>query len=192
MAAWMNHVRDAVYLSLCAVFNLSPESGEALARFVPAYIEDATNTQAPRKTNICYYALSALQGTEYDYVQIYHELDKNYPKTFTQKTVPINCLITFYGKDADDDAEYFWSQIQVDRGKNSARSILRRMNIVLRGTRPERPVSLYEVEGTYQRRRCDVRLELAYLMTESERFEPIAALPEFDIYSNDGQSVRKD
>ena len=188
----MSHVRDAVYLALCKCFNLSPESTEALARFVPAYIEDATNTQAPRKTNVCYYALSELQGTEYDYIQVTHAMDDNSPKAFVQKTIPVSCLITFYGKDADDDAERFWSQIQFDTGKGSPRSILRGKNIVLRGTRPERPVSLYEVEGTYQRRRCDVRLELAYFMTDKDTFAPITAAPGFDIKTNDGQSVRKD
>ena len=181
---WKDHVSNAVYLALCKVFGLSPDSDEAMARFIPAYLEDATNTQAPRKTNVVYYALSLMTDTNYDYVQVSHELANNTPKAFVQKTIPVSALLTFYGKDADNDAEMFWSHFQVDEGKGSARSALRKVNVVPIG-KPSRPTIIYEVEGTYQRRRLDVRLNLAYFQTSTSDYGWINTPPAIDIKTNE-------
>ena len=154
---------DSIYLALCAVFGLNPQSEDSLKRFVPAYIENATNTQAPRDANVCYYAISEVQDSDFDYIQIGNAAkNASHTQTLTV-TVPIDVLFTFYGENADNDAEHFWQNIQFDPGSGSARAILRGKKIVPMG-KPSRPRSVYEVEGTFQRRRCDVQMAFAYLM----------------------------
>ena len=154
-----------VYMKLCrcAFYRCLPIN--IMKRFVPAYLENATNTQAPRDMDICYFAVSELRETDYDYIQSSVEEDKGVSYAVVKKTIPIDVLLTFYGPDADDDAELFWSRFQTDFGAGSARAVLRGLNIVPIG-KPRRPVALYETEGTYQRRRCDVEVQLAYLHVE--------------------------
>ena len=159
---WFQDVSDAVYLALCAVFGINPESPASLKRFVPAYIENATNIQAPRNMDICYFAISEVQDSGFDYIQLNDITVGGIPEVRMKRTIPVSVLLTFYGSNADDDAEKFWSDFQWDSGSNSARAVLRKRNIAPIG-KPERPVSLFETEGTYHRRRCDVRLGLAYL-----------------------------
>ena len=160
--AWFQAVSDAVALMLCAVFDLDPTGSDAASRFIPAYLEDATTPQAPRNKNVVYYALSEVTGVGFDYIQTETKSGLQGAKTTLTKTVPVSALLTFYGSNADDDAEKFWSRFQWDSGSGSPRAILRAKNIVPIGL-PDRPVSMFEVEGTFHRRRCDVRLQLAYL-----------------------------
>ena len=177
---WFNHVSIAVAKMLCAVFNVDPASNEAAARFVPAYVENDTTPQAPRNKNVVYYALSELQGMGYDYIQLKtYEDSKRATKTILTKTIPIQCMLTFYGNNADDDAELFWSMFQWDSGAGSPRAILRSNKIVPIGL-PERPISVFEVEGTFHRRRCDVRLSLAYLDVTEHAVATVAEPPEID------------
>lgn len=160
--AWFQTVSDAVAKMLCACFGIDPDSEEAAYRFIPAYTESSTTPQAPRNKNVVYYALSLIQNSNYDYIQHSMETSGLSTKTVLKKTIPVNVLLTFYGSNADDDAELFWSMFQWDSGAKSPRAILRGERIVPIGL-PERPVSTFEVEGTFHRRRCDVRLYLAYL-----------------------------
>ena len=176
---WFSTVRDGIYLALCAGFGLDPDSAEAMRKFVPAYIEDTITPQAPRNLDVCYYSVDRYTGDSgFDYIQLVQATNR-LGKTVTQikKEIPATVLLTFYGPNADDEAEEFWSMFQWDSGVNSPRAILRKKNIVPIGT-PARPVSLFEVEGTYQRRRCDVRVNLAYLeITEHESSE-VDTVPE--------------
>jgi len=179
---WRDDVSDAVYLALCAVFRMNPESKESMKRFVPAYMSNTTNAQAPRNMDICYYAISEMQDSGFDYIQLENVLVNDVPKVRLKKTIPVEVLITFYGDGADDESEKFWSEFQWDSGENSARALLRKKNMTTIG-KPGvgRPVSLFETEGTFHRRRCDVRLYLAYLyITESEG-EYVDNPPEFVI-----------
>ena len=179
--AWFETVSPAIARMLCACFNLDPESQEAASRFIPAYVENMTTPQAPRNKNVTYYALSEMQGTNYDYIQLSTREVNGQTKTAIKKTIPITCLLTFYGSNADNDAETFWSMFQWDSGAESPRAILRSAKIVPIGL-PERPLADFEVEGTFHRRRCDVRLNLAFLdiseyqssaVTEPPEIEPI-------------------
>lgn len=177
---WFQTVSDAVAQMLCACFGLDPESEEAAYRFIPAYVEDATTPQLPRTSNAVFYALSEEQGTDLDYITQKTYYSKGVAVTAITKTIPISCMLTFYGSNADDDAEEFWSRFQLDTGYGSPRSILRREKIVPIGV-PERPVSVFEVEGTFHRRRCDVRLSLAYLETTEYQGSAVAGPPDITI-----------
>ena len=177
--AWFHTVSMAVSRMLCACFNLDPESQEAASRFIPAYIENDTTPQAPRNKNVVYYALSEMQGSGYDYIQLKTRETNGQVKTAITKTIPIQCTLTFYGSDADDDAELFWSMFQWDSGAESPRAILRSEKIVPIGL-PERPVSLFEVEGTFHRRRSDVRLNLAYLDVAEHVVSAVTEPPEIE------------
>ena len=177
--AWMDHMRDAVYQALCAAFGKDPEAEESLARFVPAYYEKATNPQAMRDTDICYYALSEEQTPGTDFIQIRYRSDG----AKIVKTIPVSALLTFYGPNADNDSEAFWSMIQFDSGAISPRAILRGKNVVLDGE-PGRPVAVFESEGTYNRRRCDVRLRLAYLEITDKPVGLVEKPPEITTVTN--------
>ena len=166
LMGWFSHVSDSMYLALCAVFEVDPEAESSLKRFVPAYINNATNIQAPRNMNICYYAISQPQETIFDYFQTKKVMVNGVLKMKIEKEIPFTVLFTFYGDNADDDAEHFWERIFWDSGYGCARSVLRKKKIVPMG-RPERPLALYETEGTFQRRRCDVRMNFAYLHTSN-------------------------
>lgn len=183
MVEWFRHVSDAMYLALCAVFQIDPQSADGLKRFVPAYIENATNTQAPRDINICYYAIAEEQNTDYDYVQLRNRMLINGLHRESSTTVPISVLFTFYGTNADNDAEMFWQRIQQDSDGNSARALLRKQKIVPMG-KPSRPVTVFETEGTYHRRRCDVRAGFAYLMTDSYSVGYVDGPPVINIAQN--------
>ncbi len=181
---WFQNVSDAVYLALCAVFKMNPQSPESMKRFVPAYIESTTNIQAPRNMNICYFALSEMPESGFNYIQLKNIVVDEVPKVRMERTIPVSVLLTFYGSNADDDAEKFWSDFQWDSGSESARAILRGMNIAPIG-KPDRPVSLFETEGTYHRRRCDVRLYLAYLYITEGDGEYVDNPPDIVIDEND-------
>ena len=176
---WYSTVREGIYLALCAAFGLDPDSSAALAKFVPAYVEDTITPQAPRNLDVCYFAVDRYTGESgLDYIMLAQETNI-YGQVLTRikKSVPATVLLTFYGPNADDEAESFWSRFQWDSGVNSPRAILRDKRIVPIGT-PARPVSLFEVEGTYQRRRCDVRVNLAYLDIEEFESSHVDTVPE--------------
>lgn len=177
--AWFQTVSNAVYTAACRAFNLDPESQQGYARFVPAYLPNATTPQANRDADVCYYAVSERQGTAWDYTM--QNIDSG--KLTVKKTIPVTVLFTFYGPNADDDAEHFWSALQIDTGYGSPRKVLRDANIALDGT-PERPVSLFEIEGTYHRRRSDVRVNLSYLDTMTKNVSTVESGPDIVVQQN--------
>lgn len=180
---WYETVGNGIYDALCAAFGLDPDSSDALARFVPAYVEDTETPEAPRNVNLCYYNIESYQGdSTLDYIMHKQVLVNGQTKTQIKKTVPCSVLITFYGPSADDDAESFWSMFQWDNGANSPRAVLRKNSIVPIGT-PARPISLFEVEGTYQRRRSDVRVNLAYLDISEHASSEVQTPPEIVLHS---------
>ena len=182
---WYEAVRDGIYDALCAAFGYNPDSAEALARFVPAYVENTETPQAPRNVDLCYFSVETYQGdSTLNYIMHRQIVSGGQTKTQIEKSVPCSVLVTFYGPNADDDAESFWSLFQWDNGANSPRAILRKARIVPIGT-PDRPVSLYEVEGTYQRRRSDVRVNLAYLDISVHSSSEVTAPPEIIIRTSD-------
>jgi len=182
---WRDDISDAVYLALCAVFNMNPQEKASMKKFVPAYMEHTTNIQAPRDMDICYYAISELGDSGFDYVQFNEVVVKGVPKVQIKKTIPVDVLLTFYGDSADDEAEMFWSVFQCDTGADSARALLRKRNIAPIGNPGiKRPVSVYETEGTYQRRRCDVHLYLAYLYVTETGTDYVNVAPEIVIDSS--------
>ena len=178
---WFKTVSDGIYEALCASFGLNPDSQEAMNRFVPAYIEDTITPQALRTDNVCYFSIER-QATETgtDYIMLKQVLSNDVTKTEIKKTVASSVLLTFYGPNADDDSETFWSMFQWDNGVNSPRAILRKKRIVPIG-KPARPVSLFEVEGTFQRRRCDVRVNLAYLDISEHNSSEVDSAPEIGV-----------
>lgn len=178
---WRQEIANGIFYACCAAFNLNPEAQEGLSRFVPAYTENEITPQAPRDVDVCYFSIGQYQGeSNLDYIMLKQANVNGQTKTRITKTVPCSVLLTFYGPNADDDSEFFWSAFQWDNGVNSPRSILRKRKIVPIG-KPDRPVSLYEVEGTYQRRRCDVRVNLAYLDVGEKNSSYIDTVPDTGI-----------
>lgn len=164
---------------LCIVFQLDPESTEALSRFVPAYEFTVTTPQADRNANVCYYALRERQGTNLDYTEItLADREDTEVVATVGKNIPFAAELTFYGPRAYEDAELFWSVFQTDLDNTSARSMLRRMQIVPEG-RPSRPLNNREVEGTFIRLRSDVELDLILYDTNRMPYGHVEHPPEF-------------
>ena len=182
---WFETVQDGIYEALCAAFGYDPDSQDALKKFVPAYVENTETPQAPRNINTCYYNVEPYSGESgFDYIMHKQILVNGQTKTEIKKTVPCTVLVTFYGPNADDEAEKFWSLFQWDNDVNSPRGKLRKKRIVPIG-KPARPVSLYEVEGTFQRRRSDVRVNLAYLDISEHTSSEVNTPPEVSVKISD-------
>lgn len=181
---WFESVREGIYEALCASFGCDPDA-DGLKRFIPAYDENVNVPEAPRNVDVAYYNVETYQGNDdnLDYVENMQILVEGQTKTQIKKSVPASVLVTFYGPNADDDAEKFWSAFQFDFGKGSPRSILRGKNIVPIG-KPLRPVSVFEVEGTYKRRRSDVRVNLAYLDVEAVSSSEVHSAPDIQVQIN--------
>lgn len=178
--SWFRHVSDAVYDAVAAAMGLDPEAQSTLDRIVPAYVPGVTTPQYNSNDNVIFFALSEDTLAPDNYLSIKGETES---LTVT-KVVPVSLLLTFYGPDADDDSERCWSRLMVDHGAGSPRSILRANKIVFNygpGRMPPRPVSAPELEGTLWRRRCDLRLSLSYLCTESLGMTPVENVPEIKI-----------
>ena len=175
---WREAVSEGIYRALCAALGYNPE-GNGLKRFIPAYVNNTITPQAPRDVDVCYFDVRAYEGQDsgLNYIMQNQVVVNGQPKTKIMKSVPVTVLVTFYGPNADNDSEEFWSMFQWDNGKESPRAILRSRRIVPIG-RPYRPTPLYEVEGTYQRRRCDVRVHLAYLDVGEKNSSHIDTVPE--------------
>ena len=173
--AWFKRADKAVFEALCACFGLDPASAEASKRFRAAYLEEATSPQSGRKDNLCYYALSENQNSSLDTLQFRYE---NSGMT-VRKVIPVHCLMTFYGPDADDDAERVWSVLFADLGQGSPRSILRLAGIVPIG-RPSRPNTVPELEGSLWRRRTDLNVELSMLDEETLAVPQVEEPPEIN------------
>jgi hypothetical protein len=181
---WFQTVRDGIYLALCAAFKVDPDSSAGLDRFVPAYVENTITPQAPKNLDVTYFSVESYQGESgLDYIMESQVVRDGKVKTRIEKSIPCSVLVTFYGPNADDDAEQFWSMFQWDNGAGSPRAILRGMQIAPVGT-PVRPVSLYEVEDTYQRRRSDVRVNLVYLEISEYDSSEVDTPPEVTIQAN--------
>lgn len=178
---WRDYVGKAIYLACCAVFGYDPESQSALSHFIPAYTDDVNTPQAPRNVDVCYFDVQTFQGqSNFDYIMERQVTRNSIAKTGIVKTIPCSVLLTFYGPNADEDAEDFWSLFQWDNGGNSPRAILRQMKIAPIG-KPDRPISTIEVEGTYQRRRSDVRVNLAYLVEKEYDSSHVDTVPDIGI-----------
>lgn len=174
---WYETISEGVFLMLCAAFELDPDSNDAAERFAPAYLENAVTPQARRDHDVCYYAVSEAQNlTNYDYQM---QTTRNSITTL-KETIPASVLLTFYGPTADNDAEKFRTMFQWDSGADSPRAVLRKMRIVPIGT-PSRLTSFDEHEGTYKRRRADVRVDLAYLNIEQHEVATVTEPPEIAV-----------
>lgn len=173
---WFENTSNAIYDALCATFGLDPSTQVALKRFVPAYVGGVTTPQAKSDADVCYFSVSERQGTNSDYISVKRKSNQ----LEITKTIPATVLLTFYGPNSDDDAEYFWSNFMIDTGASGPRAILRNANIVPDG-KPERPLSVPELEGTLWRRRCDVRVNLSYLDVQTKNVSTVSEAPEVTI-----------
>ena len=157
---WLETTQDAIYKALCASFRIDPESEEGMKRFAPAYLFPATTPIADRNVDVCYYDIKPGEdeGLNYETIEYAPKDDPNVLASI-KRNMPVEVLITFYGPNADNDSEKFWSLCQADTDYRSPRAVLRGYDILFNG-KPGFPVGLQEIEGTYIRRRCDVQLNL--------------------------------
>ena len=180
---WRETADRAVFDALCAVFGLDPESGEASRRFRAAYLQEATNPPTDRTKNVCYYALSEQLAANLDSVETSYQEGAEGMKAVLRKIIPVQCLFSFYGPDADDDAEKLWSLLYLDTGAGCARSILRHAQMVP-VPRPNRPLAVPELEGSLWRRRCDLTVFFSLLDETSVPVAQLAHAPEISLHTD--------
>lgn len=186
---WRQMASDAIYEMLCASFGMQPDSAEAMKRFVPAYVFEATTPQADRNVNVCYYDIRPASTPNLQYTETtYAPKDAQEPKAMIENHMPITVLFTFYGPDADNDSEYFWTLCQSDVDSSSPRAVLRKKAIVFNG-KPEFPAGLDEIEGTFIRRRCDVRLNLVLYNVHYVPYGTVEQIPDFDTSAEIGGGI---
>lgn len=171
---WMLKASDAVFDSLCALFGVDPESDASFFRFRDANSDETTFPQANRTDNVCYYTLSneASQSNAWTQQKVVGD------ELHVTSNIPLTCLFTFYGPNADIDAERLWSLIGVDSGYGCPRSILRQAGIVLVPSDTERVVVSPELEGSLWRRRCDVRVRMSMRQEEVIRVGTVTHVPD--------------
>ena len=180
---WIETADQAVFEALCAVFGLSPDSKEASRRFRAAYLREATNPPADRTKDVCYYAISEQTAANLDSIEISYQADAEGMKAVLRKVIPVQCLFSFYGPNSDNDAEKLWSLMYLDSGSGCARSILRRANMVP-VPRPNRPLSVPELEGSLWRRRCDLTILFSLLDETSVPVAQVKSAPDIEIQTN--------
>lgn len=182
---WFETVSDAVYTALCSAFDCNPDKKESMSRFVPAYLFQATTPQADRNVNVCYYDIRPADDPGFNYQTVlYAPKDAQNVAASVRRNIPITVLFTFYGPNADNDSEKFWSLCQADIDYRSPRSVLRKYHIVMNG-RPGFPVGLDQIEGTYIRRRCDVRVNLVLRDVNNIGYVPVENPPDMSIQDSD-------
>lgn len=180
---WIETADRAVFEALCAVFGLSPDSKEASRRFRAAYLHEATNPPTDRTKDVCYYAISEQTTANLDSIEISYQADAEGMKAVLRKVIPVQCLFSFYGSNSDNDAEKLWSLMYLDSGSGCARSILRQANMVP-VPRPNRPLSVPELEGSLWRRRCDLTILFSLLDETSVPVAQVKSAPDIEIQTN--------
>ena len=184
MSDWFRHVSDAVYDALSAAMGLDPEVQSTLDRIVPAYVPGVTTPQYNSDDNVLFFALSEENPANSSYVTVRNDASSLH----VTEVIPVSLLLTFYGPNADNDAAMVRRRLLIDTGAGSPRSLLRAQKIVFNyglGRMPPVPSSVPELEGTLWRRRCDLRLSLSYLCTESLDVVPVEQVPEIKTYLAD-------
>lgn len=178
--SWLRRAETAMLQACAASLGIAPGSREFNQRFRVSYPDQVTTPQAGLDRSVCYLTISEVTDQMTHYVQ--GRYGRNSDGVFglmQEKTIPLQCLLTFYGKNADEDAENLWSRIMTDVGAGSPRDILRSAHMVPVGF-PDRPVSLPELEGSLWRRRCDVRMRMNMLVTDFIPAHAIEHAPEIE------------
>ena len=171
---WQRDSEIAVALALCAVFGLDPESDEAIG-FIRYTRRNGQNTaEADTGRDVVYITLSSISDPATAWASMRYDENGNAAQT---KTIPLSCLLSFYGEHANEYAEQARSGIMVDTGHGSPRYILRDHALVPVGW-PDNPVTMPEPVGGVWRTRSDVRLRLNRLQVDQYSFEPLAQPPE--------------
>ncbi|MBR2800362.1 MAG: hypothetical protein IKE04_05745 [Oscillospiraceae bacterium] len=171
---WQRDSEIGVALALCAVFGLDPESDEAIG-FIRYTNRDGQNTpEADANRDVVYITLSTIQDPSTAWASTVYREDGSAAQT---KTIPLSCLLSFYGMHANEYAEQARSGLMLDTGPGSPRFILRDHALVPVGW-PDNPVTLPEPVGGVWRLRSDLRLRLNRLQVDSYPFDPMAQPPE--------------
>lgn len=174
LTPWRRDCEIAVALALCAVFGLDPESDEALSFIRYTLQNGQNNAQGDTRADMVYITLSPVGDPATAWASTRAQADGLLVQT---KTIPISCLLSFYGDHAEEYAEQAWSGLMLDTGYGSPRFIMREHRLIP-VERPERPVSMPEPVGGVWRRRADLRLRLNRLQVDEIQFSPVGQAPE--------------
>ena len=171
---WKELALEGVAKALCAVFEVEWESDAALALIRKAYQTDSVAPEAERNENVIYISIQQVQDTPTSWASTSYGTDG---KATLQKTLPLTAMLTFYGQDCEEMAEYARTRLLADTGYDSPRSILRRYKMV--PVLPFlAPIPAYEPDDAMWRLRADLRIRLNLLHEDVYDFEPVEEIPE--------------
>lgn len=171
---WLRSCEIAMALALCSVFGLDPESDDAIGFIRYTYREGRNVPEGGWNENLVYITYSSVSDPSNSWASTVYTDDG---KVIRQKTVPLSCLLTFYGPNSTELAEQARSGLMLDAGYGSPRYVLRESCLVPVGW-PDNPVTLPEVAGGIWRMRSDLRLRLSYLQTDTTGYQAMEKSPE--------------
>lgn len=176
-AKWKDKAKEGIAKALCVVFDVEWESDEALSLIRYAYNTASTNPKAEREKNVIYIAVSHVQDPATEWGSTSYQDDGS---AIHQKTIPLSVLLTFYGHDCEEMAEYTRSRMMTDTGFGCPRSILRGYSMV-----PVPPIgsptAVHEPDEGMWRLRADLRIRLNLLQEDTYTFEDVERIPEIEL-----------
>jgi len=172
---WKSNVQDIMYSALCAAFDMDPDAQASMDKFMPYYIDGMTIPQNDSDADVCFYDVSIAPGEEFVLV------NGSVNARTIRERIPVSVLFSFYGPSAEEEAEAFYRRVIVDTGHGCPRYVMRAGDCYPAfgpGLMPARPVLLWEPEGTFWRRRCDLRLNFVYLYEDKRNVNTVTEAPE--------------
>lgn len=171
---WKDKAAEGIAKALCVVFDAEWESDEALSLIRYAYKTDSTPPEGERLENMVYIHLSLVQDAPTSWSSLAYGEDG---KTVLTKTLPLSILLTFYGNDCEEMAEYARTRLLADTGYNSPRSILRGYKMV--PVLPfSSPVNVHEPDAGEWRLRSDLRIRMNLLHEDTYDYGSVQEIPD--------------
>ena len=173
---WYQESLEAMARALCAVFGIAWDSDRALDFIRYAYRREGASPMPEYTRDVVYITMQEVD----DAPTAWASTSMANGTVTVEKTIPLSCLLSFYGENSMELAEKAWSGLVLDTGPDSPRAVLRRFGIVP-VTRPDRPVSMNEQVAGLWRMRSDVRARLNMLFHDSYSYDPLTGVPELGI-----------
>lgn len=177
---WKDRAKEGIAKALCSVFEVEWESTAALDLIRYAYTTESTSPKADRQRNVIYIALSQVQDPATEWGSASYMDDGS---VVHRKTIPLSVLLTFYGHDCEEMAEYARSRIMTDTGFGCPRQILRGYHMV-----PVPPIgsptAVHEPDEGMWRLRADLRIRINLLQDDYYTFNGVEEIPEIETETN--------
>ena len=168
---------STVYKALCACLSLDPDSEQAAALIIPAYLEPEPPPRPARNQNLVYFSVQS-EDVPQERFQQYEAGRVSTIRSF----LCYRLLVICYGPAAETNAHLIRSRIFLD-GYGQPRFILRQAGIYPI-PKPAQPVLLWEQEGSLIRRRADLTISLRVKDELAVTLPIVSVAPEVVIHTS--------